>query len=75
MSSGVHRGLAVGEEKQNGAWWECGADFPEIPGGFHVLPNVKNKTDSAFHTGWKGRIILPQLLFPARTESTKLQFI
>lgn len=38
--------------------------FPKSPGGFHVLPNVKSETDSAFHTSCKGRIILPRLLFP-----------
>lgn len=37
--------------------------FPRSPGGFHVLPNMKSQTDSAFHPGCKGRIILPRLLF------------
>lgn len=65
-------GFGSGKAKQNGAQRECETDFPKIPRWVSYTAYLKSESGSASHTGHKGQIILPQLLFPARGRSTKL---
>lgn len=52
MSFRVH----VGWEEKNKTKLKVSVEwaFPGSPGGFHVMPNAENETDSAFCTGCKG---------------------
>ena len=65
-------GFGSGKAKQNGAQRECETDFPKIPRWVSYTAYLKSKSGSASHSGHKGQIILPQLLFTARARSTKL---
>ena len=64
-------GFGSGKAKQNGAQRECETDFPKIPRWVSYTAYLKSESGSASHSGHKGQIILPQLLFPARARSTK----
>ena len=65
-------GFGSGKAKQNGAQRECETDFPKIPRWVSYTAYLKSESGSASHSGHKGQIILPQLLFAARARSTKL---
>lgn len=54
MSFRVHVGLAMEENNKTKHSMSVERAFPGFPGGFHVLLNAENETESAFSAGCKG---------------------